>query len=62
MDESLMERRRVIDETLRGVKIFYRGRRLPQSEFSKSDFFLEVEVGLLVLENSFCGGLTVPEE
>ena len=26
MDESLMERRRVIDEALRGVKIFYEGR------------------------------------
>ena len=25
MDESLMERRRVVDEVLRDVKIFYRG-------------------------------------
>lgn len=25
MDESLTERRRVIDEALRGVKIFYEG-------------------------------------
>jgi hypothetical protein len=28
MDESLMERRRVIDEALWGVKIFYEGKSL----------------------------------
>ena len=28
MDESLMERRRVIDEVLRHVKIFYEGRSI----------------------------------
>jgi hypothetical protein len=28
MDESLMERRRVIDEAIRRVKIFYEGRSL----------------------------------